>query len=323
MEDKEISIPETEECTLAHVDYETQRIQSMQEHAGNVALFLSNVCELPELKNLVELAGILHDAGKLGTKNQDDFKNILKLGDKVHKHGLDHSTAGGRLALELIKEWPVSEFISTLIYFHHGMECHITLSDGTKVHLNAESQLIYPVCFSNEQRIVQIKGEAYFDVAPDSEHPFIVQTPYTSIQVTGTTFNVRAYPDENIESTTLINGSIKIKSKNEDFELTPNQHFIFDKNSKRNTVTNVNTELYTSWESGSFIFKNIPLESVMSYLSKWYGFKYTFEDDAVKQVKIGAYLNRYANMNPIIDMIKELNLVDIKQREGVLHISYK
>ena len=74
MKDKEISIPETEECTLAHVDYETQRIESMQEHAGNVALFLSNVCELPELKNLVELAGILHDAGKLGTKNQDDFK---------------------------------------------------------------------------------------------------------------------------------------------------------------------------------------------------------------------------------------------------------
>jgi len=130
MKDKEISIPETEECTLAHVDYETQRIQSMQEHAGNVALFLSNVCELPELKNLVELAGILHDAGKLGTKNQDDFKNILKLGDKVHKHGLDHSTAGGRLVLELIKEWPVSEFISTLIYFHHGMEDCINLENG-------------------------------------------------------------------------------------------------------------------------------------------------------------------------------------------------
>lgn len=72
-----------------------------------------------------------------------------------------------------------------------------------------------------------------------------------------------------------------------------------------------------------FIFINIPLENVMSYLSKWYGFKYTFEDDAAKQVKIGAYLNRYANMNPIIDMIMELNMVDIKQREGVLHIAYK
>ncbi len=205
----------------------------------------------------------------------------------------------------------------------HGMECHITLSDGTKVHLNAESKLTYPVCFSKKERIVQIEGEAYFDVAPDSNHPFIVQTPYTSVRVTGTTFNIRAYPDERFESTTLINGGVKIQNENNSFELSPNQHFSLNKDSGKSIVTNVNTELYTSWESGSFIFKNIPLENVMSYLSKWYGFKYTFEDDAVKQVKIGAYLNRYANMNPIIDMIKELNLVDIKQREGVLHISYK
>ena len=61
----------------------------------------------------------------------------------------------------------------------------------------------------------------------------------------------------------------------------------------------------------------------MSYLSKWYGFKYTFEDETAKQVRIGASLNRYKNMNPIIDMITELNLVNIKQREGILHISYK
>ena len=61
----------------------------------------------------------------------------------------------------------------------------------------------------------------------------------------------------------------------------------------------------------------------MSYLSKRYGIQYSFEDEAAKQVRIGAYLNRYANMNPIIDMITELNLVNIKQREGILHISYK
>ena len=68
---------------------------------------------------------------------------------------------------------------------------------------------------------------------------------------------------------------------------------------------------------------NVPLENVMSYLSKWYGFTYTFEDDAARQVQIGAYLNRYENMNPIIDMLMGLNLVDIKQRDGILHISYK
>ena len=120
-----------------------------------------------------------------------------------------------------------------------------------------------------------------------------------------------------------MSGAVKINNENEDYELLPNQHFLYDKNSQKGIVSNVNAELYTSWESGSFIFINIPLENVMSYLSKWYGFKYTFEDDAAKQVKIGAYLNRYANMNPIIDMIMELNMVDIKQREGVLHIAYK
>ena len=205
----------------------------------------------------------------------------------------------------------------------HGMECHIVLSDGTKVHLNAGSQLTYPICFNNKERIVQVEGEAYFDVAPDKAHPFIVQTPHTSIRVTGTSFNVRAYADEGVESTTLVSGAVKINNENEDYELLPNQHFLYDKNSQKGIVSNVNAELYTSWESGSFIFINIPLENVMSYLSKWYGFKYTFEDDAAKQVKIGAYLNRYANMNPIIDMIMELNMVDIKQREGVLHIAYK
>lgn len=130
MKNKEISILETEDCKLAHVDYETKRCQSMQEHAGNVARFSRDVCELPELSSIVELAGILHDAGKLGTINQDDFKNILELGDKVHKYGLDHSTAGGRIVLELLKGEPVSEFISTLIYFHHGMEDCINLENG-------------------------------------------------------------------------------------------------------------------------------------------------------------------------------------------------
>ena len=203
-----------------------------------------------------------------------------------------------------------------------GMECLITLSDGTRVHLNAETRLTYPVCFSSKERIVQIEGEAYFDVAPDKEHPFIVKTSHTSIRVTGTSFNVRAYADEDTESTTLISGTVRINSGNEEFELVPNQHYTYNKNTGTNTVANVNTDLYTSWESGSFIFLNVPLENVMSYLSKWYGFQYSFEDEAAKQVRIGAYLNRYANMNPIIDMITELNLVNIKQRAASMSSVY-
>ncbi|WP_286334978.1 FecR family protein [Bacteroides caecimuris] len=246
------------------------------------------------------------------------FENILPEGATevfiIDSKGINYQTPANKPKVKEIKNT-----LRTL----HGMECHIVLSDGTKVHLNAESQLTYPICFSDKERIVQVEGEAYFDVAPDKEHPFIVQTPHTSIRVTGTSFNVRAYADEEIESTTLISGGVKISSGNEVFELIPNQHYTYNKKTNTNTVTNVNTELYTSWESGSFIFLNVPLENVMSYLSKWYGFKYTFEDETAKQVRIGASLNRYKNMNPIIDMITELNLVNIKQREGILHISYK
>ena len=246
------------------------------------------------------------------------FENVLPEGATevfiIDSKGINYQTPANKPKVKEIKNT-----LRTL----HGMECHIVLSDGTKVHLNAESQLTYPICFSDKERIVQVEGEAYFDVAPDKEHPFIVQTPHTSIRVTGTSFNVRAYADEEIESTTLISGGVKISSGNEVFELIHIQHYTYNNKSNTNSVTNVNTELYTSWESGSFIFLNVPLENVMSYLSKWYGFKYTFEDETAKQVRIGASLNRYKNMNPIIDMITELNLVNIKQREGILHISYK
>lgn len=128
MESKEKVIPT--ERNLAHVDYESGRTQTMREHADHVAFLAENSCSLPEMNDLVKLIGILHDAGKLSQANQKDFENILNQGDEVHKHGLDHSTAGGRLSQELIKEWPVSEFISTAIYFHHGVGDCIDLKNG-------------------------------------------------------------------------------------------------------------------------------------------------------------------------------------------------
>lgn len=205
----------------------------------------------------------------------------------------------------------------------HGMECNIILSDGTSIHLNAETKLTYPVCFNGKERIVQIEGEAYFDVAPDKEHPFIVQMPNNTVRVTGTTFNVRAYPDEKTECVTLISGSVMVGNENEELALAPGQHFIYDKASGKDSIADVDTELYTSWQSGSFTFRNVALEEVMSYLSKWYDCHYVFTDEKVKKMEVGGFLMRYENMNKIIDTIKKLDHVDIKQRDGVLHISYK
>ena len=127
---------------LAHVDYESGRWQSMKEHLENVAFMAENLCSLEELKPLIVLIGILHDIGKFGRENQEDFKNILVQGDESHKHGLDHSTAGGRLAQELIKEGPVAEFISTAIYFHHGMGDCINLDNGHGIQQHRDEKEI-------------------------------------------------------------------------------------------------------------------------------------------------------------------------------------
>lgn len=218
---------------------------------------------------------------------------------------------------------PQAKELKNVLRTHKGMEYNITLSDGTNVHLNAESKLTYPVCFNGKERVVQIEGEAYFDVAPDKNHPFVVQTSNATIRVTGTSFNVRDYPDEKTECITLVSGAVTLDSGGKELALTAGEHFVYDKATGKTSVNDVNTELYTSWQSGSFTFMNIPLEEVMAYLSKWYGCKYAFNDEKAKKVEIGGYLNRYENMNPIIDMIKGVNHVDIKQRDGVLHISYK
>ena len=177
---------------------------------------------------------------------------------------------------------PASQIAETYqeLFTPYGTWSVVNLPDGSKVWLNAGSSLKYPTQFNDKQRVVSMQGEAYFEVESDKEHPFIVKTSHTSIRVTGTSFNVRAYADEDTESTTLISGTVRINSGNEAFELVPNQHYTYNKNTGTNTVANVNTDLYTSWESGSFIFLNVPLENVMSYLSKWYGFQYSFEDEA-------------------------------------------
>lgn len=217
---------------------------------------------------------------------------------------------------------PLANTQMNVLHTLHGMECNIILSDGTNVHLNAESKLTYPVCFNGKERIVEIEGEAYFDVAPDKEHPFIVQMPHGSIKVTGTSFNVRTYPDEQTECITLTSGSVTVNNGDEQVDLTPGQQYVYNKTSGKDSVANVDTELYTSWQSGMFTFKGSTLEEVMSYISKWYGCQYTFNNEKARKMKVGCSLNRYENMSPIIDAIKNLDNIDVKQRNGVLHISY-
>ena len=202
-----------------------------------------------------------------------------------------------------------------------GMEYTLTLSDGTKVFLNAETKLKFPTIFKGDQREVELEGEAYFEVRKDEAHPFIVKTVSMNVRVLGTSFNVRSYVNEHDVTATLVEGKVAVSDGEVEKMLVPGEQAVYIKETGKMEVKEVDVSLYTAWHSGKFIFRNETLEDMMIYLSRWYGFKYRFIDDQAKRVQLGARLDRYDNMNPIVEMLRKTGLVNVTQVDDMLYIS--
>jgi len=202
-----------------------------------------------------------------------------------------------------------------------GMEYSLTLSDGTRVYLNAETKLEFPTCFRGECRVVKLEGEAYFDVSKDAAHPFIVEMNSLKVRVLGTSFNLRSYDDEEQVVTTLVEGKVEVAAGEVSRTITPGMQVIYEKKEGNMNMREVDVSLYTAWQSGKFIFKNERLENVMTYLAKWYGFEYRFIDDHAKNLQIGANLDRYDDMEPIVEMLRRTGLVNITQVDNMFYIS--
>ncbi len=225
--------------------------------------------------------------------------------------GIDYSTQ------ETVDTAEVMNTVQTLT----GMEYMLTLSDGTRVFLNAETKLKFPTKFRKEERVVVLEGEAYFEVRKDATHPFIVKANDVDVKVLGTSFNLRSYSDENSIATTLVSGKVAVSAGENSEEIVPGEQAVYMKETGKMEVKPIDVTLYTAWHTGKFIFRNETLEEMMSYLSRWYGVKYRFIDEGAKKLQIGARLDRYNNMNPIIEMLKKTGLVNITQVDNMLYIS--
>ena len=145
-----------------------------------------------------------------------------------------------------------------------GGEYAVVLADGTKVWLNAESELHYPVHFPEHEREVHLKGEAYFSVSKQAGKPFVVCVGDSRITVLGTEFNVRNYQDE-VVATTLVKGAVRIHDAGRECDLTPGQQAVIEADGIR--VREVDTDLYTAWKDGYFIYREKTLEDIMKELS--------------------------------------------------------
>lgn len=191
-----------------------------------------------------------------------------------------------------------------------GGEYQLMLSDGSKVQLNSMSSIRFPVQFAQDCRLVELEGEAYFEVSKTGQ-PFIVQTKGMKIEVLGTTFNISAYANEEYQ-TTLVSGSVKVQTENGSNRiLKPSEQACITPGSNQINVRNVDTAFYTSWIHGKINFKDQRLDDIMKTLARWYDMDVVYENEATRELRFGCYVNRYNEITPLVKLLEQTGRVTV------------
>lgn len=191
------------------------------------------------------------------------------------------------------------------IFVPIGGEYKLVLADGTKVWLNSDSRLRFPSTFVGDNRIVDLEGEAYFEVAPNKEKPFIVKTLQMDIEVLGTSFNVNTY-NKMRTVTTLTSGKIKAVYNKHKYELEPGYQIRNNTETGKIEVIKVNTDLYTSWKDGYYYFEACKLIDIMETLSRWYNIKVIFQNQYLQNIEFSGYLKRDENVSTLFRKFEKM-----------------
>ncbi|PPL01284.1 FecR family protein [Parapedobacter indicus] len=205
-----------------------------------------------------------------------------------------------------------------------GGTYQITLPDGSKVWLNAQSTLKYPSRFVGNERVVYLDGEGYFDVAERQDTynkriPFKVITDSQTIEVLGTEFNVSAFPDEQQTKTTLVKGSVRLSlvSHPKSIVLLPGQQSVLSGSTF--DTRNVNTYQYTAWREGYFFFKRTPLEDVLRQVCRWYDVEVEYRNGIPNDI-FGGQIKRDVTLLGLIEILQVSN-IDITLEGRVLKVN--
>lgn len=199
-----------------------------------------------------------------------------------------------------------AEVLFNTVRIPRGGEYSITLSDGTRVWLNSSSTLRYATAFTGNERLVELTGQAYFEVAEKRSQPFIVQLPNNQkIEVLGTHFDVMAYPDEPVSTTTLLEGAVKVYKGTTAGVLRPGQQaqIVNDgQNNRIQVIKDADVEEATAWKNGFFIFKKASIETVMRQVSRWYDVDIEYRGEPVT-TKFYSELPRSSNVSSVFESL--------------------
>ncbi|MBB6502523.1 FecR family protein [Pedobacter cryoconitis] len=219
-------------------------------------------------------------------------------------------TANGEIVYDLTpvaQDTSITDHKINTLHTARGQQYQVRLPDGTNVWLNAASSLAYPTSLKGAaQRVVELNGEAYFEVAKDKKHPFIVKANQQRVEVLGTHFNISCYNDEPAVKTTLLEGSVKVLNLKSSVSgtLKPGQQSVIRFSDNLLQVRNVDTEEAVAWQKGEFSFDEERLESVMKKISRWYNVEVEFQDPSKKDVVFGGYISRFSHISKVLKMLE-------------------
>ena len=214
-------------------------------------------------------------------------------------------------------EIKTTEIVYNELEVPRGGECIITLDDGTKVWVNAETKLKYPVSFAGEQREVILEGEAFFEVVKDKK-PFIVKTSFGDVRVLGTAFGINAYVDQPEGYTTLVRGKVSVTAgAGEPLVIQPGEQVVSSKDGKTRKQE-VNVDEFVGWKDGIYVFRDKKLVDIMNTLERWYNISVLFEDESLKSLLFTGNLKRYDDINVFFDALSRTG--DLKYRVERNHV---
>lgn len=240
-------------------------------------------------------------------------------GELVQQSGIKISkTSDGQLVYQVIEDpaHTSNEIKYNTVKTPRGGQYQIILPDGSRVWLNAATVLKFPLSFRDlNERKVELKGEAYFEVEKDLQKPFIVQSDKQLIKVLGTHFNISSYADEPNTKTTLVEGSVRVEAfsslKKEFCVLLPGQQAQTFSAATGIQVTNVDVQAETAWKNGYFSFEDASLETIMKQIARWYDVDVIYKDNLAGKTVWGS-ITRYSNVSKVLSILEKTGKVHFK-----------
>ena len=283
-----------------------------------------------------------------GEQKYDIEIGVQLLKKKVAGKHAERSGAGKRKFISIISRWGIAAAIAGLLLIasfwivtlDHPLttpsvyvektsapneKMYLVLPDSSKIWLNKGSSIRYIKDFEAAQREVFLKGEAFFEVVPDADKPFIVRSEHIATKVLGTSFNVKVYPGEQLATVSIATGKVLVEKKSggqfeEIAELTPQQQLVLDHENGKSYIQTVSISSIASWRREQLVFGNNTFGEVVATLEAYYQVKIYLENEELKKCRIMASFDHQTSLNEVLHLLSMANAFQYNIREGQVHI---